>query len=282
MLDCYKYGVYFGNEKTKDSISDDYEKPLFRRGWYIGFLFPGPGLSFALSILNAAKLQIELDRSTQGYLTDVTSQLSRDIRDAINNKITNLVMTADSFRSLQKNKIQIQCQGFLNRAAQIFEFKPLIFFDRGGLFLSPSPTDDGEPLYPRRTFLSFPVSGPLFRAAYKASYIGGKSIFIPSLSIRDNGVDGVLVGVRSKENMQSLISSKSFSGQMLSCIVDNQGQVIISPTDLKPFLQLGDIFKQEKMKNNYRHTEDAAGYDRKPQRRPEIYCYHKRRTAPLL
>lgn len=65
---------------------------------------------------------------------------------------------------------------------------------------------------------------------------------------RDNGVDGVLVGVRSKENMQSLISSKSFSGQMLSCIVDSQGQVIISPTDLKPFLQLGDIFKQEKMK----------------------------------
>ena len=58
-------------------------------------------------------------------------------------------------------------------------------------------------------------------------------------------MDGVLVGVRSKENMQSLISSKSFSGQMLSCIVDSQGQVIISPTDLKPFLQLEDIFKGE-------------------------------------
>ena len=28
--------------------------------------------------------------------------------------------------------------------------------------------------------------------------------------------------------------------------MDSQGQVIISPTDLKPFLQLGDIFKQEK------------------------------------
>ena len=44
MLDCYKYGVYLEMKKTKDSISDDYEKPLFRRGWYIGF--PGPGLSF--------------------------------------------------------------------------------------------------------------------------------------------------------------------------------------------------------------------------------------------
>ena len=106
-------------KKTKDSISDDYEKPLFRRGWYIGFLSLVLVSVFALSILNAAKLQIELDRSTQGYLTDVTSQLSRDIRDAINNKITNLVMTADSFSQFTEKQDTDTMAGFLNRAAQI-------------------------------------------------------------------------------------------------------------------------------------------------------------------
>ena len=50
-------------KKTKDSISDDYEKPIFRRGWYIGFLSLVLVSVFALSILNAAKLQIELDLS---------------------------------------------------------------------------------------------------------------------------------------------------------------------------------------------------------------------------
>ena len=79
------------------------------------------------------------------------------------------------------------------------------------------------------------------------------------------------MSVRSKENMQSLISSKSFSGQMLSCIVDSQGQVIISPTDLKPFLQLEDIFGEVIA----RHTEDAAGYERKNPKFTD-----QRRTAP--
>ena len=158
--------VYLEMKKTKDSISDDYEKPLFRRGWYIGFLSLVLVSVFALSILNAAKLQIELDRSTQGYLTDVTSQLSRDIRDAINNKITNLVMTADSFSQFTEKQDTDTMSGFLNRAAQILEFKPLIFLT-GRAFLSPHRLTMVNPLYPRRTFLSFPVSGPLFRAAYK-------------------------------------------------------------------------------------------------------------------
>lgn len=153
-------------KKTKDSISDDYEKPIFRRGWYIGFLSLVLVSVFALSILNAAKLQIELDRSTQDYLTDVTSQLSRDIRDAINNRITSLVMTADSFSQFTQNQDTDTMSGFLNRTAQILEFNPLIFFNREE-FLFPHIQTTVKLLHPRRTFLSFPVSGPPSRAAYR-------------------------------------------------------------------------------------------------------------------
>ena len=234
-------------KKTKDSISDDYEKPIFRRGWYIGFLSLVLVSVFALSILNAAKLQIELDRSTQDYLTDVTSQLSRDIRDAINNRITSLVMTADSFSQFTQNQDTDTMSGFLNRTAQILEFNPLIFFNREGFSVS-SHTDNSETPASPEDFLKLPSVRASFQGSIQASYIGGKSIFYSVPVYRDSGVDGVLVGVRSKENMQSLISSKSFSGQMLSCIVDSRGQVVIAPTDLKPFLQLDDIFKNEKNK----------------------------------
>ena len=55
-----------------------------------------------------------------------------------------------------------------------------------------------------------------------------------------------MVGIRSKEKMQDMIASKSFDGQSLSCIIDSSGKVILSPTDLKPFLQLDDIFKKSK------------------------------------
>lgn len=142
---------------------------------------PGPGLSFALSILNAAKLQIELDRSTQDYLTDVTSQLSRDIRDAINNRITSLVMTADSFSQFTQNQDTDTMSGFLNRTAQILEFNPLIFFNREGFSVS-SHTDNSETPASPEDFLKLPSVRASFQGSIQASYIGGKSIFIPSLS----------------------------------------------------------------------------------------------------
>ena len=161
-------------KKTKDSISDDYEKPLFRRGWYIGFLSLVLVSVFALSILNAAKLQIEFDRS-QDYLTDVTSQLSVISGMPSINKITNLVMTADSFSQFTEKQDTDTMSGFLNRAAQILEFKPLIFFDREGFSVS-SQTDDRKSLHPREDFLLLPSVRPPSRAAYRP--IGGKSIFI--------------------------------------------------------------------------------------------------------
>lgn len=230
-------------KKTEDSISD-YVKPTFRRGWNIGFLSLVLVSVFALSIWNAARLQIELDRTTQEYLTDVASQLSRDIRDAINNKITNLVMTADSLSQFTQTQDTDAMRSFLSRKSKILEFNPLIFFDKEGGFVS-SHTDDDESQASPEDFFHLPSVQASFRDSIQASYMGGESIFYSAPVYRGGVVGGVLVGVRSKENMQSLISSKSFSGQMLSCIVDSRGQVIISPADLKPFLQLDDIFKSE-------------------------------------
>ena len=98
--------------------------------------------------------------------------------------------------------------GFLNRTAQILEFNPLIFFNREGFSVS-SHTDNSETPASPEDFLKLPSVRASFQGSIQASYIGGKSIFYSVPVYRDSGVDGVLVGVRSKENMQSLISSKS-------------------------------------------------------------------------
>lgn len=233
--------------KKADDFISDYHKPIFSRGWSIGFLSLVLISVFALSIWNAAKLQVALDSTTQEYLTDVTSQLSRDIRDAINHKIINLVMTADSLSQFTETQDMGAVSGFLTRKAQILEFDPLILFDKEQRFVA-SETESGKvPAHPE-DFLSLPSIQSSFQGNIQASYMGGKSIFYSVPVYRGGQVGGVLVGMRSKENMQSLISSKSFSGQMLSCIVDSRGQVVIAPTDLKPFLQLDDIFKNEKNK----------------------------------
>lgn len=46
--------------------------------------------------------------------------------------------------------------------------------------------------------------------------------------------------------MQNLIASQSFSGEGLICITDTNGTVVISPTNLDPFMQLDDIFSTKK------------------------------------
>ena len=90
--------------------------------------------------------------------------------------------------------------------------------------------------------------------------MGGESIFysVPVYGM-DGAVSEVLVGVRSMKNMQSMIASKSFNGDMLSCIVDSRGQVVISPSELKPFLRLDDIFrsgKEQKAAGDIRNMQD--------------------------
>lgn len=41
-----------------------------------------------------------------------------------------------------------------------------------------------------------------------------------------------------------MIQPKSFAGEGLSCIVNSRGDVIISPTDISPFVQLADIIDE--------------------------------------
>lgn len=55
-----------------------------------------------------------------------------------------------------------------------------------------------------------------------------------------------MVGIRNKEKMQEMIAAKSFSGNSLSCIIDSGGNVILSPTDVETFMQLDDIFKNDR------------------------------------
>lgn len=99
-----------------------------------------------------------------------------------------------------------------------------------------------------------------FQGEVRAGYMGGESIFysVPVYGV-DGAVSEVLVGVRSKKDMQSMIASKSFNGDMLSCIVDSRGQVVISPSELKPFLRLDDIFrsgKEQKAAGELRNMQD--------------------------
>lgn len=234
--------------KLREQKKPDFHNPFFRKGLQIGVLSVGILLVFTILIGNAADLRIALNQSTQKYLDDVTVQTARDIHDALTNKMTSLVTISDTTSHLDEDCTgEEQLVEFLHRKAQILEFDPLILLHRDGTIIS-SDGDSAPPWIASADF--FQIDGVLasFKGEVKANYIGGQSIFYSVPISRKGQIDEVLIGVRSKENMQAMISTKNFDGEMLSCIINSNGQVVISPTDLKPFLQLDDIFRENKDK----------------------------------
>lgn len=231
--------------KLREQKKPDFHNPFFRKGLQIGVLSVGILLVFTILIGNAADLRIALNQSTQKYLDDVTVQTARDIHDALTNKMTSLVTISDTTSHLDEDCTgEEQLVEFLHRKAQILEFDPLILLHRDGTIIS-SDGDSAPPWIASADF--FQIDGVLasFKGEVKANYIGGQSIFYSVPISRKGQIDEVLIGVRSKENMQAMISTKNFDGEMLSCIINSNGQVVISPTDLKPFLQLDDIFREK-------------------------------------
>lgn len=72
---------------------------------------------------------------------------------------------------------------------------------------------------------------------------------------QENNIIGVWGGTGNKESMQRLIQPVNFDGQGLTCIADTEGNVVISPTDLDPFMRLDDIFKEDSEETTVRNIK---------------------------
>lgn len=234
--------------ETREQKKADLNNPFFRTSLLIGGLSIGILLVFTVLIRNAADLRTALNDSTQKYLSGITVRTAQDIHDALANKMTSLVVISDTVSRLDDTYSEEELVDFLSRKAQILEFDPLILLHRDGTIIS----SDGDLASPWAISTDlFQIDGVLasFKGQISANYMGGRSIFYSVPISREGRINEVLIGVRSKENMQAMISTKNFDGQMLSCITDSNGQVVISPTKLKPFLQLDDILMENKDKN---------------------------------
>ncbi|MCH1981737.1 GGDEF domain-containing protein [Ruminococcus sp. OA3] len=239
------------------------QKAFIVRGAQIGLLSIILIMVFTASIWNAAQLRIVLNDSTKEYLNDVTTQMSGDIQGTIQHKMTDLEELSDSVSRFDSGQDREELKEFLNRKAHIQEFDPLVVLDRNGNTVS-SESELFSGKREQEMLLQMESVQSSFEGEVCASYLGGE-IIVYSVPVYENGqVTGVLIGGRSKENMQRMIASKSFNGNALSCIIDSDGQVVISPEDLNPFMQLEDIFESdEKVAAGIREMQEKmrAGQD---------------------
>lgn len=196
-------------------------------------------LVFVASLLvmwNSVRLQMEVHNRTERYVTDVTVQLTKDINNRISKIMEDLVSTSDSIIRIKEDSLETMYE-FLDRKAEMLGFSAFVVADTNGRY------------YQSKTIVEDLFSLPGIQASLHGdngvSFLEEQNILYSIPIYRESEVIGVMGGVRSRENMQALIQPDSFSGQSLTCIVNDEGEVIISPTDLSPFLQLDDIFHQE-------------------------------------
>ena len=216
-----------------------YKGPFLISGAQVGIISIVILVTLMISAWNVIDLQKVLARSTEEYLNDVTMYMAEEIGNTMKHKSRDLEMAADFIADEERAGLET----ILEQKAQIMEFNFLGVIDReGGMVHTPLPkTIDAAEL---EEIGKLDCVRDSFEGRDGTSYIGGQEIIYSVPVYRDSTVEYVMVGTRSKEKMQAMIASKSFDGESLSCIIDSSGKVILSPTDLKPFLQLGDIFKK--------------------------------------
>ena len=188
-------------------------------------------LVISLMVWNTAELKKALTKSAEEYVTDVSDQLTDDITARVEAFELALTLLADHIPDLRDDS---GISDFLEEQTGLLGFDELALIKRDG-----SAVPEGFRMDNPRDLSGIRES---FLGESSVIYVEGQSLLFSVPVYQDGQIEMTLVGVRGKENMQSLIQPKSYSGNGLSCIVNSGGTVIISPTDLKPFLQLNDIF----------------------------------------
>lgn len=206
----------------------------------------------AVTLQSAIGLNMAVEKSTKAYVRDVADQLSSDIDDRLFKISRELLLVGDSLLRMGNDPSEGEVKEYLGRKREILEFGSMVVMDtRGRKLVLGNPIGNVENLAGIQRS---------FQGDNGVSFPGGQTILYSVPLFRGNKVVGVLGGTRSKENMQVLIQPGSFSGHGLSCIADVNGNVVISPTDLEPFMKLDDIFKKDSggaaARNIYRMQEN--------------------------
>lgn len=188
-------------------------------------------------ITTTVKLQTAIDEKTKGYVSDVSSQVTAYVDDRLLNITKDLEMVEDSISRISFEEDKDELKAYMNRKAELLNFNSLIVTDRSGNYFS---TDGAE-----IDIINLTGVVDSFNGREGVSFLDGQSLLYSVPIYHEGIIAGVLGGVIYKESMQNILKTNCFEGNSVICITDCDGNVIISPTDLEPFMALEDIFKSK-------------------------------------
>lgn len=209
-----------------------YREPVGRIGVQMVVFTIILGMVIAMLVWNTSNLRTHIESTAHRYVEDVASQLTNDISGRI---LANLRMMEQLADSVQRLSDRASAEEFLKRKAEIIEFDQLFLVMQ-------------EQTVPEAVLIENPqqVAGiqESFSGRSRVTYIPGQCLLFSVPIYQEGAVTMVLAGIRDQRNMQALIAPHSFGGEGLTCIVNQQGEVVILPTDVAPFQRLDEVFSQ--------------------------------------
>lgn len=218
-------------------------QPFRKRENQIGLLSGITIFALLCAIWNTAEMRSGLEYSTREYCEEITAQMRDAVSFGIDSKMIELVNVADSLSQSFDDSETASLEEFLSRKAGILEFDALFLIGSQGECMVQA-IGEGSDLDGGKIREMF-SAGEFFQDEVQMGFVEGQMLFYTAPVHMESGLPHVLVGIRSKETMQGMISSNAFEGNTLSCIVDREGGVVLSPTNLNRFMELDSIFKND-------------------------------------
>lgn len=175
----------------------------------------------------------DLSYHTREYCVGITTHIAKEIRDSVDNKKAELLNVADAVSGVVGNNEKNGLNRFFRREIDQQDFDAILMVNEQGACIS-GAINDGMVLNVQKLAQLSSVKES-FSGQVNMGFFDNQTLFYSAPVFVGEECPVVLVGVRSRENMQSMIASKAFYDKTLSCIIDSNGEVILSPTDLKAF-----------------------------------------------
>lgn len=164
------------------------------------------------------------------FVLDLTFQHAATVTQEFNTRRLSIQMVADSLNKAKRGGLDTQIEEILQQNTEFSVFNAIHFIQDD---LSPHALEDeGLASIHSEYRQRFPPSQPAASAANKFFFSadGHDNVYYVQPVTEGDSVLGLVIGVRIRNDLQDFIQLKAFNNETISCIVDRESNVIISPS----------------------------------------------------
>ncbi|MEE0132935.1 MAG: EAL domain-containing protein [Treponema sp.] len=176
-------------------------------------------------------MQNFISERTKTFTQDLTFQHTASIAKEINTRTLSIKMIADALNPQTRVALDTQVEEILQRKQELSVFNALYYIDAKEI----QQAADGSEfvVLPDHQFtLQHPEQ--LHQVTEIDSFLidsdGKDNIYYIHQITDGNSFEGLLVGIRNRNELQDFIQLKALNSETVSCVVDKNTNIIISPT----------------------------------------------------